>query len=282
MDTLPDLARLAAASTATFVAWVLWRMRSDHDDDDQVYFACFKPSASPVATPHAFVKILNRVPPGSRVLDIGIGSGTYLEHDTVREVVRARKLVIDGVDISTPNVAICQQRIDKHKLGDCFTVIVQDARTLARDGKYDALLWMESFPCMSKPLFIDIYGNVQRLLKPSGVNYLYHNLGDPEKMSGPMIALARLFKPVIRVFVGIDFGRLTTKPEMWECLEQAAPKAAKKLTHEILLSCSSSEANIDFSGVSNKFFRFWCLIFKIGMKVADYRMEQHLIVVPKA
>ena len=38
-----------------------------HDDDDEVYSAFFHPTASPVATPHAFVEILSKLPDGSRL-----------------------------------------------------------------------------------------------------------------------------------------------------------------------------------------------------------------------
>ena len=84
-----------------------------HDDDDEVYSAFFHPTASPVATPHAFVEILAKLPDGSRLLDLGMGSGVYLEHAPVNEMIRAKKLTVDGVDISAPNVAICQRRIVK-------------------------------------------------------------------------------------------------------------------------------------------------------------------------
>ena len=274
---------VAFATTAfvTFYLWVWYKMRQDWDDDDEVYFACFRPTASPVATPHAFVKILERVPVGSRILDLGIGSGTYIEHDKVRKIVKQRKLVIDGVDISAPNVAICQQRITKHGLDDHFTVVVQDARTLTAEGAYDAILFMESFPCMSIALFVDIMKGVQKLLKPSGKNFLYHNLGDPVKM-GPLLRfVARRVKPVIKLFVGIDFGRMTMQQEMWDCLAASVPTANKDRTDEILLSCFSGEASIDFSGVSSWYHYCGCLLFKLVMKNANYLMEQHLITLPK-
>jgi len=280
-DSLMQAVTVGASLVGAFAAWVWWRQRTFEDDDDEVYFACFRPSASPVATPHAFVKILERLPPGSRVLDIGVGSGTYLEHDLVRKLLKERRLHVDGVDISVPNVAICKQRIEKHGLGDCFTAIVEDARELKGDGTYDALLFMESFPVMSKALFIDIYTKVQRLLKPAGQNYLYHNLVDPTKTGSLTLASARFLKPLLRVFVGIDFGRLTTIPEMWDCLDKAVPNIVPKSTFEVLLSCHSHEASVDFSGVSNPLFRFGCLVFKMVMMVANYHMEQHLIVTPK-
>ena len=70
-EVATNAASLAIGALAAAVIW-RWFVYSD-DDDDEMYFACFKPSASPVATPHAFLKILERMPKGTRILDVGIG-----------------------------------------------------------------------------------------------------------------------------------------------------------------------------------------------------------------
>ena len=255
----------------------------DHDDDDEMYYAFFNADASPVATPHGFAKILEDMPVGSRVLDVGIGSGTYLEHAPVQEIISRKQLRVDGVDISIPNVAICQDRIEKHRLQGNVTVRVQDARTIEEVGVYDAILFMESFPCMSKPLFIDILQSVQRLLKPAGSNYLYHNLADPKGMSSLEIAAGRLIKPSLKLFVGIDFGRLTSKVEQMQVIQQALPGC--KVTDTILLSALPSEVNAQvvlshLDKVSNKWYAFMGRIFLAAMRNGGPRMEQHLITIP--
>ena len=64
---------IAVAAAAVFAgAWYYAVNHMGHDDDDEVYTAFFHPTASPVATPHAFVKILDKMPVGSRVLDLAI------------------------------------------------------------------------------------------------------------------------------------------------------------------------------------------------------------------
>ena len=170
METSSVVAALTTLVLFVYAWWwaVNWK---HHDDDDDVYTAFFDPKVNPVATPHAFVKILERMPKGSRILDLGVGSGVYLEHEPVHRVLRERKLFVDGVDISAPNVAICQERIKVQGLQAHFSAVCQDARTLDAEGKYDAILFMESFPVMSKSLFLDIFKSVQRFLKPgTGVN----------------------------------------------------------------------------------------------------------------
>ena len=70
---------VAVAAAAVFCgAWYYAVNMVDHDDDDEVYTAFFHPTASPVATPHAFLKILDKMPAGSTILDLGVGSGVYL------------------------------------------------------------------------------------------------------------------------------------------------------------------------------------------------------------
>ena len=157
MDSL-SAAQAVGACIGVFIAWTWWAYNRDHDDDDEVYLACFHPSVSPVATPHAFVKILERIPVGGRVLDVGVGSGTYLLHEPCAKVLRERKLMIDGVDISAPNIDICKERIASQGLSKHFTAQTIDARELPKNvhGSYDAVLFMESFPVMPRDLFVDI------------------------------------------------------------------------------------------------------------------------------
>jgi len=199
-------------------------------------------------------------------------------HEPVRKVVVERKLKVDGVDISVPNVDICKQRIKDTKMDAYFTACVQDARSFGEEGAYDALLFMESFPVMSKPLFVDILKNTQRLLKPSGVNFLYHNLTDPKKVGLLSIMVAKVMKPSMKLLMGIDFGRLTTVPEMDDCLRDALPGSPPH-EDEILLAATGSEMKIDFSGVTNLWHRFWGKLIMGVMKASDERMEQHLITI---
>jgi len=265
-------------------AMALWWLVNckHHDDDDEMYTAFFNPSASPVATPHAFHKILQRVPQGGRVLDLGVGSGVYLEHSLVRSLIRERKLIVDGVDISEPNVDICRERIKKHGLEENFTVVCQDARTLGATGKYDAILFMESFPCMSKELFLDIFTNVQSFIKPGGVNYLYHNLSDPKKLGTLGVAIGKLCKPAVKLFIGIDFGRLTTTDEMDELVRIGAPHVQGSYEDEILLSADFSQTNIHLSGVANWWYWLCGSLVLAVLRRFPVQMEQHLLTVPAA
>lgn len=270
------------------LAMVLWRwaLTWPHDDDDQMYYAMFRAEASPVATPHGFYEILSRLPVGSRVLDVGIGSGTYLEFEKVHSLLRQRKLTVHGVDISVPNVAICRERIAKRGLArhadgtPMVSVEVGDARALEGDGSYDAIIFMESFPCMSVGLFVDILRGVQRLLKPGARTFLYHNLSDPTKISPIGIQFAKVLKPSLKLLLGIDFGRLTTSPEMTAVLRDALPDST--FTSEVLLSASCRQVKASFGDVKNKWFAFWGRFLLLAAKLNRDPMEQNLITINRA
>lgn len=262
-------------------AWVVAHWTGD--DDDEMYFAMFRPEASPVATPHAFAKIIERLPRGSHILDIGVGSATYLEFDRVRSLLRERKLHVVGVDISEPNVEICKARIKKHNLEDCFEAYTRDVCDLsAKDGQYDAVLFMESFPCMSVGLFDKLLQHARtNCLAPSGTIYLYHNLMDRSKASFATELGGRITKPRFKYFLGIDFGRLTTIQQMDRILKESMPTADVRT--EVLLSANARDVSVNFDNVSDRWHATCGRLF-LGLSHAlGTQMEQHLvtITVPK-
>jgi len=118
---------------------------------------------------------------------------------------------------------------------------------------------------------------VQRLLKSDGINYLYHNVTD-EKVGRLGVLLGKLAKPTIKLFVGIDFGRLTTLAEMDELMRLGD---ASKYDDEVLLSCSCSAIEIQTSRITNRWYRFWCRVGIFTMQCAGTLMTQHLITIKK-
>ena len=92
--------------------------------------------------------------------------------------------------------------------------------------------------------------------------------------------LGKIAKPSVKLLIGIDFGRLTMRAEMDDLVRQGAPHATgADYQDEILLSADCSELNIDVSGVRNHFFRMWCHVIILAMKLANTKMEQHLITI---
>ena len=231
-----------------------------------------------MATPRAFLKILEQFEPGTQILDIGVGSATYLEYEPVRKLLRERQLFVYGVDISRPNVEIAHERIVKHKLEEHFAVKTQDCLTLDTSTKYDAILFMESFPCMSVDIFTKIFKFAHKeLRKPQGRSYLYHNLADDRRTTPLRLALGRVIKPCLKHLVGVDFGRLTTVDEMAAYTKAAVPGA--EFSDVLLLSCQPNEFKCDFKGVSSWWHALWGHVFVLGGKATSDPIEQHLVTV---
>lgn len=282
LDTSPFVTHLILLSIFVLMLITCIIMHWTGDDDDEIYFAMFRPEASPVATPHAFAKIMERLPRGTKILDIGVGSATYLEHEKVRSLLKERDLHVVGVDISAPNVDICKERIKKHKLEAHFAAHTIDVCELsAKDGVYDAILFMESFPCMSVGLFNTLLKHAHtKLLAPTGTVYLYHNLMDTKIAGKVEETMGRLVKPRFKYLLGIDFGRLTTLQQMERILKESMPSA--EVAFEVLLSANAREVTVDFSGVSDRWHAL-CGWAMIGISQAlGTQMEQHLITLKPA
>lgn len=95
-----------------------------------------------------------------------------------------------------------------------FSARTQDVLTIEK-GDYDAVLFMESFPVMNVALFSKILVHAHtKLRKPTGLTYLYHNLKDETRSTELTISIGKFIKPRIKYFLGVDFGRLTTRAEM--------------------------------------------------------------------
>jgi len=92
------------------------------------------------------------------------------------------------------------------------------------------------------------------------------------------VAFGRISKPTMKLFLGIDFGRLTTIDEMVELVRRGAP-TAPPYEDEILLAAEFSETKIDLSVVSNWWFRLCGKVTMAVLHLAGPTMEQHLITI---
>ena len=107
---------------------------------------------------------------------------------------------------------------------------------------------------MEVPLFCSILKHAHdQLLLPTGAIYLYHNLVSPEQVPAALIGVGRVLKPRLKYLLGVDFGRLTTEPQMDKILKKTLPEAAAST--EVLLSASHQDTNIAFDDVSNPLHR---------------------------
>ena len=75
-----------------------------------------------------------RVPPGTRVLDVGCGVGRW------SRLLASRGAVVTGVDLSRVMIEEAERRAARAGVSDRCRFFVQDAATLAADGTFDLVL----------------------------------------------------------------------------------------------------------------------------------------------
>ena len=97
-------------------------------------------------THEMYTIVLNQVPVGSKILEVGIGNGTCVDKNA--DLIKKKKLHIDGIDIDKEYLEVCNIKITQNDLHDQVTAKYQDLLALDADvyGKFDYVFFMESFP----------------------------------------------------------------------------------------------------------------------------------------
>ena len=152
-----------------------------------------------------------------------------------------------------PAIPICQERINRSGLSNQVTTEAKDLLDLTPeviDAKYDIVLFMESFPVISRDLMKRLIMKARTLGKEV---HLYHNLV-PEKTW-----FLSWFKPRIKYLSLVDFGKLTSKQEQEDIITN--DWEISDYTIEPLLECSYGEMH-------------WLLNIPI---IRNYRITQYLV-----
>jgi len=152
--------------------------------------------------------VLEHLPPGSRVLDVGIGTGTALLQNAA-EVV-GRDLRVTGIDIDADYVVRCARAIASLGLGSRIGVRLESVYD-HRGGPYDAVYFSGSFMLLPDPA-----GALRRLsgsLAPGG--RLYFTQTFEQRRSRALETL----KPLLHLLTTIDFGRVTYEADFRRALD---------------------------------------------------------------
>lgn len=142
--------------------------------------------------------VLTRLPAGSRLLDIGIGTGSALLANA--DMLVAKDLRVTGVDIDSHYVERCARGVAQRRLGDRIEARHESIYD-HRAGPYDAGYFSASFMLLPDPPAA--LRHVRSLLTP-GARLFFTQTFEHE----PSRAIERL-KPLLRLVTTIDFGRVT-------------------------------------------------------------------------
>jgi len=146
--------------------------------------------------------VLSRLPPGCRLLDVGIGTGAALLANA--DLLRARDLRVVGVDVDAAYVARCRRAVADAGLGERIDVRLEPIEA-HHGGPYDAVYFSGSFMLLPDPAAA--LGHVRALLADAAEVYFTQTVEHRRSRA------VELLKPLLRPLTGIDFGRVTYEPE---------------------------------------------------------------------
>jgi SAM-dependent methyltransferase len=151
--------------------------------------------------------VLDRLPSGCRLLDVGIGTGAALVANA--DLLRAKDVRVTGVDVDAAYVDRCRRTIVEQQLDRWITVRLESIDAHA-GGPYDAVYFSASFMLLPDPGAALCH--VRGLLAPGGTIYFTQTFEHRRSA-----AVERL-KPLLRLVTTIDFGRVTYESDFRRAL----------------------------------------------------------------
>lgn len=212
LGTRSGLATLACAALA-LALWLLPHAAAD------IYDALIVRMTS-----KWYAAVLRRLEPGSRVLDVGIGTAGALVHRGNARTVRERRLAVVGIDYEACYVEKAKRAVAAAGLADLVSVrceSVYDVPALRAelagasrfDVRFDAVYFSGSLALVpDAPAALKCAAAV---LRPGGLVYVTQTF---QRRRVPLLAW---LKPLLRHVTSVDFGRLTYHSEVAEIVERA-------------------------------------------------------------
>nr|WP_274520682.1 class I SAM-dependent methyltransferase [Ectothiorhodospira variabilis] len=150
-----------------------------------------------------YAEVLERLPEGAVLLDVGIGTAGALLANAGR--LRDKALRVTGIDIDADYVERARQRLRGSPVEDRVQVRLESVHE-HRGGPYDAVYFSASFMLLPHPE--QALRHCCDLLKPGGCIFFTQTI--QERRSRWM----ETFKPWLRRLTSIDFGRVTYREEL--------------------------------------------------------------------
>ncbi len=162
--------------------------------------------------------VLERLPEGAEVLDVGIGTGGAVIANA--GLIRGKKLKILGLDIDPDYLKRCRQALARAGLSGHVKVRLESVYD-HQGGPYDAIYFSGSFMLLPDP--VGALRHVLAQLKPGGRIYFTQTFHDQRS------PLAEKIKPMLHRVTTIHFGQVTYLEDFYEVLRQAGAEVVDKV-----------------------------------------------------
>lgn len=167
-----------------------------------IYDAMFRP-----LTTGWYRQVLERLPDGAHMLDVGIGTGSALARNS--SLLREKKLRITGIDIDSDYVVRARKRIREAGLDDIVDVRLESVYD-HKDGPYDAVYFSASFMILPEPE--RALHHVSTLLNPAGRIFFTQTFSERRS------TLLEKAKPLLKNLTTVEFGRVTYEEDFVDTL----------------------------------------------------------------
>ncbi|MHA6628654.1 class I SAM-dependent methyltransferase [Pseudonocardia sichuanensis] len=164
-------------------------------------------------------QVLERLPDGARLLDVGIGTGAALAR--CADVVRAKHLAVVGLDIDRDYLARCRDALGRAGLTGQVSPVLGSVYD-HRGGPYDAVYFSASLMLLPDP--VAAIAHVASLLAPGGRLFstqTFHHRRSP---------LLERAKPLAQHVTTIHFGRVTYEHEFRKAFADAGVELEELVT----------------------------------------------------
>lgn len=155
---------------------------------------------------------LNYFPPGSRILDVGIGNGMMLRN--YHGLIKSKDFSIVGIDINNDYLRHCSGLIKDCRLENHIRIFHQGVESYEppEQGYFDYILFSMSFM-----LFDDqgmVLDRVRNWLKPHGKILFFQTMFHDRSL------FMEFIKPKLKYFTTVDFGRVTYDDGFFDLLHK--------------------------------------------------------------
>lgn len=183
--------------------------------------------------------VLDRLPAGSRLLDVGIGTGGALARHAA--TVREKDLRVTGLDIDADYHARCVREVARARLTAHVTPLLESVYD-HRGGPYDAAYFSASLMLLPDP--VAALRHVVGLLAPGGTLFATQTFHHRRS------ALRERAKPLLRHLTTIEFGRITYEEDFRRVVAAAGLHLAELVTLDRTRSSSYRLAVVRAEGPS--------------------------------